>query len=254
MFYDIDKAIDACDEEPSLVFEAIKCNYRDVYEKVLEKENFNFNLVDEDGNNILMKLLKNKDYDLIAKYVNNMNFNINHQNNDGDTFMHILVTHNYVDIKVIFEKVLERSDFLPNIKNNNNESILDKSINDNYIYTVIKILSDKRFNSISLYSFKKLYEAYIKSNNYGTYSKLNNYVLIFDKLIPDKVASPDNFLTVIVITRLAVSPASGTTVTVTVLSPVVKPVVLPVTVALVLASCGVAVTVIPLAVDGTVTV
>lgn len=182
MFYDIDKAIEACDEEPSLVFVAIKNNYRDVYEKVLEKENFNFNMVDSEGNNVLMKLLKNKDYDLISKYIDNTMLSINHQNNDGDTFMHLLVQHNYVDIKEIFEKVLSRRDFLPNIKNNNNESILDKSINNNYIYTVIKILSDNRFNSISLYSFKKLYEAYIKSNNYGTYSKLNNYVLIFDNL------------------------------------------------------------------------
>ena len=182
MFYDIEQAIDACEEEPALVFVAIKNNYRDVYEKVLEKENFNFNMVDLDGNNILMKLLKNKDYDLINKYIGNSSISINHQNNDGNTFMHLLVQHNYLDIKEIFEKVLKRSDFLPNIKNNDNESILDKSINNNYIYTVIKILSDNRFNSISLYSFKKIYEAYIKSNNYGTYSKLNNYVLIFDNL------------------------------------------------------------------------
>ncbi len=182
MFYDIEQAISACEEEPSLVFIAIKNNYRDVYEKLLEKDNFNFNLVDLDGNNILMKLLRNKDYDLIAKYIDNPTISINHQNNNGDTFMHLLVSHNYLDIKEIFEKVLKRTDFLPNLKNNNNESILDKSINNNYIYTVIKILSDNRFNSISLYSFKKLYEAYIKSNNYGTYSKLNNYVLIFDNL------------------------------------------------------------------------
>lgn len=182
MFYDIDKAIDACEEDPSLVFIAIKNNYRDVYEKVLEKENFNFNLVDLDGNNVLMRLLKNKDYDLISKYISDPRVSINHQNNNGDTFMHLLVSHNYVDIKEIFEKVLKRVDFLPNIKNNNNESILDKSINNNYIYTVIKILSDNRFNSIGLYSFKNLYDTYIKSNNYGTYSKLNNYVLIFDNL------------------------------------------------------------------------
>ena len=182
MFYDIDKAIDACEEEPSLVFVAIKNNYRDVYEKVIEKENFNFNLVDLDGNNVLMRLLRNKDYDLISKYISDPKISINHQNNNGDTFMHLLVSHNYVDIKEIFEKVLKREDFLPNIKNNNNESILDKSINNNYIYTVIKILSDNRFNSIGLYSFKNLYDTYIKSNNYGTYSKLNNYVLIFDNL------------------------------------------------------------------------
>lgn len=182
MFYDIDKAIEACDEEPSLVFEAIRNSYRDVYEKVLEKENFNFNLLDENNNNVLMRLLKNKDYDLVSKYIDNSNFSINHQNNDGDTLMHLLVTHNYIEVKEIFEKVLKREDFLPNIKNNNNESILDKAINSEYLYLSIKILSDKRFNSIGLLSFKNLYETFIKSSNYGTYSKLNNYTLIFDNL------------------------------------------------------------------------
>ena len=182
MFYDIEKAIDACDNDPSLVFEAIKNNYRDVYSKVIAKEGFDFNIVDENGNNVLMRLLKNKDYDLVLDYIDKYDFSINHQNNNGDTIMHILVTFNYIDVKDIFEKVLEREDFLPNIKNNNNESILDKSINNQYLYLSIKILADKRFNSISLYSFKNLYETYIKSNNYGTYSKLNNYTLIFDNL------------------------------------------------------------------------
>ena len=182
MFYDINQAIDACDDEPSLVFEAIKNNYRDVYEMVLEKENFDFNLTDENNNNILMRLLKNKDYDLVSKYVSNPNFSINHQNNDGNTLMHLLVTYNYIDVREIFEKILEREDFLPNIKNNNNESILDKSINNEYLYLSIKILSDKRFNSIGLYSFKNLYETFIKSSNYGKYSRLNNYTLIFDNL------------------------------------------------------------------------
>ena len=104
MFYDIDKAIEACDEDPSLVFEAIKNNYRDVYEKVIEKEGFNFNLTDVNGNNILMRLLKNKDYDLVSKYIDNYRFSVNHQNNDGDTLMHMLVTHNYIDVREIFEK------------------------------------------------------------------------------------------------------------------------------------------------------
>lgn len=187
MFYDIETAIKACEDEPALLFVAIKNNFRDVYEKVIEKENYNFNLIDSDGNNILMRLLKNKDYDLVSKYIENTDFNINHQNNVGDTFMHILVTINYVEIKEILEKVLNRSDFLPNIKNNDNQSILDKSINDSYIYTTIKILSDKRFNSIGLSSFVNLYETYIKSSNYGTYSKLNNYTLIFDNLKKKKL-------------------------------------------------------------------
>ena len=182
MFYDIDKAIDACDEDPSLVFIAIKNNYRDVYEKVIAKNDYNFNLQDEDGNNVLMRLLKNKDYDLVSKYVDKKDFDINHQNINGDTIMHLLVTANYLDVKEIYEKISNREDYLPNIKNNNNESILDKAINSNYIYTVVKVLSDKRFNNIGLYSFKNLYEKYIKSNNYGTYSKLNNYIVIFDNL------------------------------------------------------------------------
>ena len=182
MFYDIEKAIQACDENKVLVFTAIKNNYRDVYEKVLAKPEFDFNIVNEEGNNILMCLLKNKDYDLVAKYVDNIDLMINHQNNNGDTLMHLLVTMNYIDIKDIFEKILKRNDVLLNIKNNNNESILDKSINNRYLYLSIKILSDKRFDCIGLYSFKNLYETYIRSNDYGKYSKLNNYTLIFDNL------------------------------------------------------------------------
>ena len=182
MFYDIDQAISACDEDPKLVFLAIKNNYRDVYEKVLEKENFDFNLIDEYGNNVLMRLVKNKDFDLVNKYVLKKDLLINYQNHDGNTIMHLLVTNNFIDIKSIVEKIMSREDFFPNIKNNNNESILDKAIESNYINTVVKILSDRRFNNIGLYSFKNLYETYVKSNNYGTYSKLNNYMIIFDNL------------------------------------------------------------------------
>ena len=182
MFYDIDKAIKSCEDDPQLLFVAIKNNYRDVYEKVLQKEDFNFNTTDEYGNNVLMRLVKNKDFDLVNKYVLNKDLLINYQNHDGNTLMHLLVTNNFIDIKSIIEKVLSRTDFIPNIKNNNSESILDKAISSNYINTVVKILSDKRFNNIGLYSFKNLYETYIKSNNYGTYSKLNNYMIIFDNL------------------------------------------------------------------------
>ncbi len=182
MFYDVIQAIEACDEEPSLIFKAIKLNYRDVYEKVIEKNNFNFNLTDETGNNVLMCLLKSKDYDLVNKYISNPSININHQNNDGNTLTHLLVSINYIDIKEILEKILLREDFHPNIKNNMNETILDKSINNPYLCTTMKILSDKRFNSIGLNSFIHLYETYIKSNNYGTYSKLNNFDIIFNSL------------------------------------------------------------------------
>ncbi len=187
MFYDLDKAIEACDEDPSLTFVAIKDNFREVYEKVITRNDFDFNICDENKENILMRLLKNKDYDLVLKYVDNESININHQNIDGDTFAHMLVMHNYVDVRNIIEKLLLRKDFIPNIKNNNNETILDKSINNNYLSTTMKILSDKRFNNIGLYSFKNLYETYIKSNDYGKYSKLNNFEVIFGNLKKKKL-------------------------------------------------------------------
>ena len=181
MFYDIDTARSDCEVDPSLLFYAIKDNYRDVYEYVIDK-GIDLNITDEFGDNILMKLLKNKEYNLVNKYILNEDFMINHQNNDGDTIVHILVTHNYIDIKDILEKVLTREDFLPNIKNNLGETILDKSLKNRYLYTTIQILKDKRFNSTSLKSFKDLYDVYIKSNEYGMYSKLNNFTLIVDNL------------------------------------------------------------------------
>ena len=59
MFYDVDKAIASCEEDPSLIWDAIRMNYRDVYEKVLAKENFDFNICDSNLDNVLMKLLRN---------------------------------------------------------------------------------------------------------------------------------------------------------------------------------------------------
>ena len=182
MFYDVEKAISDCLSNPMLLFTAIKMNYKEVYEKVLENEDFDFNITDDNNDNVLMRLLKNKDYNLVNKYITREDININHQNNDGNTIMHLLVTINYIDIKDILENILKRNDFLPNIKNNNNETILDRSLNSHYLSTSVKILEDKRFNNINLYSFKNLYETYIKSNDYGTYSKLNNYTIIYNNL------------------------------------------------------------------------
>lgn len=202
MFYDIEKAIDACDKDHLLIFEAIKENLIEVVSKVIEKSDFDFNIVDKDGNNVIMRLLKNKNYDLVLKYMDVNNFDINHQNNDGDTFAHFLVMINYVEVKDIISKLLDNKDFIPNIKNNNYETILDKSINNNYIYTTAKILSCERFNNINLLSFKNLYETYIKSNNYGKYSKLNNFTLIVENLSKKELLPSMEKLVEIIINNL----------------------------------------------------
>ena len=180
MFYSVMQAESLCDSDPSLVFSLIKENDVEVLNRIISKSDFDFTICDEDGNNIVMCLLKNKQYDLVLKYMDKVD--INHQNKDGDTLVHILVGLNYVSVKEILEKVLNDKRFILNIKNKNGETILDKSIHNNYLYTTIKILSNKRFNSIDVYSFKNLYETYIKSNNYGKYSKLSNLEIILDNL------------------------------------------------------------------------
>ncbi len=180
MFYSVMQAESLCDSDPSLVFSLIKENDVEVLNRIISKDDFDFTICDEDGNNIVMCLLKNKQYDLVLKYMDKVD--INHQNKDGDTLVHILVGLNYVSVKEILEKVLNDKRFILNIKNKNGETILDKSIHNNYLYTTIKILSNKRFNSIDVYSFKNLYETYIKSNNYGKYSKLSNLEIILDNL------------------------------------------------------------------------
>ena len=180
MFYSVMQAESLCDSDPSLVFSLIKENDVEVLNRIISKDDFDFTICDEDGNNIVMCLLKNKQYDLVLKYMDKVD--INHQNKGGDTLVHILVGLNYVSVKEILEKVLNDKRFILNIKNKNGETILDKSIHNNYLYTTIKILSNKRFNSIDVYSFKNLYETYIKSNNYGKYSKLSNLEIILDNL------------------------------------------------------------------------
>ena len=180
MFYSVMQAESLCDSDPSLVFSLIKENDVEVLNRIISKDGFDFTICDLDGNNIIMCLLKNKQYDLVLKYMDKVD--INHQNKDGDTLAHILVGLNYVSVKEILEKVLNDKRFILNIKNKNGETILDKSIHNNYLYTTIKILSNKSFNSIDVYSFKNLYETYIKSNNYGKYSKLSNLEIILDNL------------------------------------------------------------------------
>ena len=182
MFYDETQAINSVGEEPSLVFQLIKEDHMLIVEKVLSKKIVDINICDDLGNNLMMKLLKHGSYDIILKNMSNPNWDINKQNNEGDTFGHILATINYVNVAPIINKLKKNKTFIPNIKNNKGETILDKSINNNYIYTTIKILEDSRFNNIDIVSFKNLYDTYIKSNHYGKYSKVTNLEIIVDNL------------------------------------------------------------------------
>lgn len=180
MFYSVNQVESLCDSDPSLIFSLMKEGEWDIIEKILDGGNIDFNIVDNNNNNIIMNLLKYKKYNLVLKYIKKVD--INHQNIDGDSIMHMISCINYVDVKEIIEYILKQDDVDLNIKNNLGETILDKSIKNNYLYTTMKILENEKFNSIDIYSFKHLYETYIKSNYYGKYSKLSNLEIIMDNL------------------------------------------------------------------------
>lgn len=187
MFYNETKTIELVEEDPSLTFELIKEGNFTLIDKLLKKKIIDINLCDEAGNNILVRLLKAGCYDIVLQHMGNKDWDINHQNLDGNTFAHILVSIHYVNVVDIISKLKKNKKFLPNIKNNRGETILDKSINENYIYTTVKILEDSRFNNIDVVSFKHLYDTYIKSNKYGKYSKVTNLEIIIDNLAGKKL-------------------------------------------------------------------
>ena len=182
MFYDVDQAMRAVEEEPSLIFELIKEGHIDLVDRLLKRKKVDINTCDDAGNSVLVRLLRHGDYDVVLNHMGNKDWDVNHQNLDGNTFAHYLVSINYVNVMEIIKKLTKNKDFLPNIKNNKGETILDKSINDNYIYTTVKVLEDSRFDNIDVVSFKNLYDTYIKSNRYGKYSKINNLEVILDSL------------------------------------------------------------------------
>ena len=191
MFYNEEKTIKACEENPALIFELIREEHFELVDKILSKKKVNLNTTDSCGNDVVTRLLKARNFDLVLKYMKSKEWNINHQNNEGNTFAHYLVSINYVYVVDIIKAIRRRKDFIPNLKNEKKETILDKSINENYIYTTLKILEDERFNNIDVVSFKKLFNAYIKSSYYGKYYKLSNLKIIIGSLSKKDVLLPN---------------------------------------------------------------
>ena len=182
MFYDEKQAIEKVEDEPSQIFNLIDEGHLELVDKILRKKSTDINTINDQEDDILSYLLKKNHYDLVLKHMKKKDWNVNHQNSDGNTFAHILVTKKYLEVIDIIKQLHKNKNFLPNIRNKQGETILDRSINNNYIYTTVKILEDQRFNNIDLVSFKNLYENYIKNDNYGTYSKMNNLEVIVDNL------------------------------------------------------------------------
>ena len=182
MFYDEIQAIEKCEEDPSQIFNLIDEGHMELVEKVLSKKWSSINVTNENGDDVISYLLKKNYYNLVLTKKKKKDWDVNHQNKDGDTFAHILVTKNYLDVRDLTKELHKKKSFIPNIRNKNGETILDKSLNRDNIYTTIEILKDKRFNNIDLVSFKNLYEKYVKSEEYGAYSKMTNLEAIISSL------------------------------------------------------------------------
>ena len=148
MFYDETQAINACEEDPSLIFELIKEGH----------------------------------LDLVEKYINDIDSDINHQNKDGNTLSHLLATKNYLHTAKIIKKLKRNKEINPNIRNNEGRTILDIAISTGNLCTTLKLLEDKRFNNIDLVSFNNLYNTFIKSDEFGKYTKLTNLETIVNEL------------------------------------------------------------------------
>ena len=149
---------DACSEDPTLVFTLIKKGYFDVIEELIDEKKLDANLCDSVGNDVCMRLLKVRQYELVIKLMKKRNWDVNHQNELGDTFGHLLALDNDFRSLRVIDQLIKKKNYSPNIKNNKGETSFDVAINNNYLISAIKFLEDKRFDNIGVLSFKKLYK------------------------------------------------------------------------------------------------
>ncbi len=177
LFYDKVQAVKACEEDPSLIFNLIKDGYYDIVEELISKNKVNINTCDNIGNDVMMKLIKYRQYNLVLSLMNKRDWDVNHQNDDGNTFGHLLASDNSIHSLKLFMKLTKKKNYIPNIKNNRNETVFDRAMKSGSVIT-LKILEDKRFDNIDILSFKKLFNTYINNTYYGKYSKLNNLDII----------------------------------------------------------------------------
>lgn len=182
MFSSEQQIFNACTDEPSLIFNLVKRGCYEMVEELVDEGIVSVNECDALGNDLVTRMLKARQYELVLKFMKKRNWDVNHQNIDGNTFGHILALDDSVAALKIVEQLTKKKNYIPNIRNNKGETVLDRAINSNYVFTAFKILEDKRFNSIDVVSFKKLCNSCVKNTYYGKYAKLNNLEIIVNNL------------------------------------------------------------------------
>ncbi len=168
--------------KPVLIFELIKKKNYSKIEELISLNIVPINTTDFAGNNVMMRLLKNGQYDLVLQFMSKRSWDVNHQNFDGNTFGHLLAKDDSIHCLKIIMKLTKNKRYIPNIKNNKGQTVLDLAIHSRYIYTAIKILEDRRFNNIDISSFKRLLQVCLNNTSYGKYTKINHLEIIIDSM------------------------------------------------------------------------
>ncbi len=169
-------------EEPVSVFTLIKQNEFDKVEEMILNNELNVNEVDGVGNDVVTRLLKAKQYDLVIEVMKKRNWDVNHQNDEGNTFGHVLACDDSAMAVKVMECLTKKKNYIPNIKNHRGETAMDIAISNHFLCTAFKLLEDKRFNDISVFSFKDLFKLCFDTKLYGKYTKITNLEIIVDNL------------------------------------------------------------------------
>ena len=172
----------ACKDEPSSIFNLIKEEKYELVYNLVNKNIVNVNTLDCVGNDVVVRLLKARQYDYVMGLMKKRNWDVNHQNDEGNTFGHILAQDNSAMAAKIAELLTKKSNYLPNIKNKKGYTALDMALNNSYLCTAFKLLEDKRYNDIDVFVFKNLFNATICNKDYGKYSKITNLEIIVENL------------------------------------------------------------------------
>ena len=171
-----------CVKDDISVFTLLKLGEYEKVARLISNNEINVNMVDGVGNDLVTKLLKAKQYDLVLEVMKKRNWDVNHQNDDGNTFSHVLAQDNSIMAMKVVEQLVKKKKYVPNIRNNRGETAMDIAVSNHYLCTAFKILEDKRFDNIDIFSFKNLLNVILKSKVYGKYSKITNLNIIVTNL------------------------------------------------------------------------
>ena len=171
-----------CVKDDISVFTLLKLGEYEKVARLISNNEINVNMVDGVGNDLVTKLLKARQYDLVLGVMKKRNWDVNHQNDDGNTFSHVLAQDDSIMAMKVVEQLVKKKKYVPNIRNNRGETAMDIAVSNHYLCTAFKILEDKRFDNIDIFSFKNLLNVILKSKVYGKYSKITNLNIIVTNL------------------------------------------------------------------------